>query len=467
MNVKVVVRCGVLASFWAVVFAAGCGDSEASGNTDGDAALSDGGSDRSGDGSSDDRSPGGDGASDVSGMDGAPVCTPCPGSGVGEMPRCIEDGCGEIACRAGYLACGEGCCPARWNGAGTADPVEPDKSPRDDVGIAPVVTVSASGIPHIVYSARGQNGSVQRHASFSGGQWNVETVLGSTAMSIADSDIVLSETEQPIVAYFWRSRSDRNNIATRVATRDDSTWNTSVVGGSADGLVGAWPSVIRDRSGRLHVAYTNRRQIFHAVGTTASGPWEVNSVDERTSGIFEMPHLVEDEAGVIHLSCGINSGREQIRYGIYKDNAWQFETPELDALRTRRSHQYNDIVVVNGVPYIFHTDSQRDGLAVISKNGDTWSREVIDNEGDTGWGVSAAVDPAGRMHVSYLAYGGTRSAVKYAVGAPGRWDLQEPEVTSAGGSYSALRTSIAIGPRGAVHIVYLTHDDNIGYISSP
>jgi hypothetical protein len=76
----------------------------------------------------------------------------------------------------------------------------------------------------------------------------------------------------------------------------------------------------------------------------------------------------------------------------------------------------------------------------------------VDSTGDVGVFTSLAVDAAGGVYVSYMAFNGDVKLAYKPNG--GSWTLSVVDSVGAIGTGDGGGTSIAVGPAGEVHIAY-------------
>ena len=89
------------------------------------------------------------------------------------------------------------------------------------------------------------------------------------------------------------------------------------------------------------------------------------------------------------------------------------------------------------------------GLSIRSSG--SWSHTVLENNTNTGYYPSIAIDKSGSLHISYLDH--TNETLRYATNMSGNWvftTLDNAKYTGTTGS----ETDIQIDSKGAIHIVY-------------
>ena len=106
------------------------------------------------------------------------------------------------------------------------------------------------------------------------------------------------------------------------------------------------------------------------------------------------------------------------------------------------------------------------GLSVRSSS--SWTHTILENNSDTGYYPSVAIDDSGALHISYL--DNTNETLKYATNKSGSWvfsTLDNAKYTSTSGS----QTDLQIDSKGDIHIIYpvqvssiraLNHTTNAG-----
>ena len=106
------------------------------------------------------------------------------------------------------------------------------------------------------------------------------------------------------------------------------------------------------------------------------------------------------------------------------------------------------------------------GLSIRSSS--SWTHTILENNSDTGYFPSVAIDDSGALHISYL--DNTNETLKYATNTSGSWvfsTLDNAKYTSTSGS----QTDLQIDSKGNIHIIYpvqasskraLNHTTNAG-----
>ncbi len=105
---------------------------------------------------------------------------------------------------------------------------------------------------------------------------------------------------------------------------------------------------------------------------------------------------------------------------------------------------YSSIVVENGVPHIFYYDATNGDFKHAYKSGG-WTKEVIDNRGDSGLWTSAFLGSDGNIYATYYSQTYTNLHLAVIDGSVNIYTVDN------GGKYS----SVAVADDGTVHISYM------------
>ena len=100
------------------------------------------------------------------------------------------------------------------------------------------------------------------------------------------------------------------------------------------------------------------------------------------------------------------------------------------------------------------------GLSVRSSS--SWTHTILENNSDTGYYPSVAIDDSGALHISYL--DNTNETLKYATNKSGSWvfsTLDNAKYTSSDSS----NTDLQIDSKGDIHIIYRVEVSSISAIN--
>jgi len=192
---------------------------------------------------------------------------------------------------------------------------------------------------------------------------------------------------QPLVLFY-----DQNAGAVQAAYFAGTTWNTELVDGSGEADRGAGLAAARDSTGTVHAAYR--------------------------------------DASV-----------QNVRYVSGVPGDWQAETPLPEG--QDRGRAIDIAVDLNDDPWIAFRNETTQALEVVRRSQQTWFRETVDSEGNTGLFPAIAVGAGGEMHVAYR--NGSDGTLRYALQtAPGQWQRE-----IAAGDVDATWLSLLVRPPGS------------------
>jgi hypothetical protein len=107
-----------------------------------------------------------------------------------------------------------------------------------------------------------------------------------------------------------------------------------------------------------------------------------------------------------------------------------------------------------GTVHIVYYDAGDAVLRHATRDGDGWTVEVVDDDGDVGRHASLALDSDDQLHVAYRDASG--DAIRYAHGTTGDWSTARVDDDGRPGGWC---TGIDVGPDGAVHLSYYADDE--------
>ncbi|MFQ5554900.1 MAG: hypothetical protein ACE5GC_05970 [Acidimicrobiia bacterium] len=124
------------------------------------------------------------------------------------------------------------------------------------------------------------------------------------------------------------------------------------------------------------------------------------------------------------------------------------------------AYEFNVSLAVDpaGNPALTYYDNNTQELKFAMRDGDAWSIETIDADGDTGRYSSLAFDADGNPHVSYfLLDSRTSGTVRYATNRGGTWETADVDALDdvrTGFTGARRITSLALDAEGSPHVVY-------------
>lgn len=233
----------------------------------------------------------------------------------------------------------------------------------------------------------------------------------------ANRDRAVAAVKVPVVniSYF-----DLKNADLKVATNSGGNWSSARI--DSNGNVGQDTSIAVDSKGKIHIAYyddTPRGDLKYA--TNVSGNWITTTVD-ATGNVGWYASIVLDKNDKVHIAYLDNTNRD-LKYAKNVSGTWVTEVVDKGLTSRDIPGRYLSLALGNdGVAHIgyqYLRNGELGTLRYATNVGGKWTSVVADAELGAGFGVSAKVDPMGKMHMTYLG----SSRAKYANNVSGKWAI--------------------------------------------
>ncbi|MGA7595166.1 MAG: hypothetical protein WCA64_08215 [Gallionella sp.] len=264
-------------------------------------------------------------------------------------------------------------------------------SPYVDAHIA----VDSSGAVHVGYA--GYHGVI--HAIYAGGTWAAETV---DAQGGCDSSLALDAANKVYVSYYANSASASE---LRYATNASGAWvhNTIDLFTQDIGcdMTAASLSIAVDAAGTAHIAYAGKFPDYGLeYATNQSGGWINTTLD--SSDITNLSAAL-DSNGKTHVIYADNN--HQIRYAHQDEtDAWIIEVVAA------RSGDYPSLALdASGHAHISYV-SALNGSQLIYASNDAGSWRFLPIDTADFAATAIALDPLGKVHISYFSSGNLMNA---------------------------------------------------------
>ncbi len=334
---------------------------------------------------------------------------------------------------------------ALWNGATWSTQTVDSASAA---GMFSSLAVDSANRPHISY-IQYVNGSgtpyIVRYAAFDGTSWQLLSAK-SEAVSLLYTSLALDSADLPVIAF----QNAQNGVLHVVRRDSGGTWNDVAVTPPGDVNNGAWPSLVIDGSGQLHVAYQGTSQARHAYTDPSLG-WQFEQVDTTVnSGAFSS--LAIDSQGAAHITYGYNSFYYgDLRYARKVQGAWQPLTIDHREDPGSRSSLAIDDSGIAHIAYKVDYTGRSLRYAVQSAGG--WLTPTIDLRmtGFAGDYPSLRTTATGAPRATY--YGGTYGGLRFIELTGGAW-ISTTVAGDQQGSLTGAHTSLALASDGAPHAAY-------------
>jgi hypothetical protein len=339
----------------------------------------------------------------------------------------------------------EACTPGEWSFA-TLD--DASTVLHDDI------VVDDRGGVHVVYVPATDPHTQLRYAYLTpGAGWSTETVDDGHDRKPSEPTVALTRAGSPRVAY--RAEGESGSSLLTYASRTEEGWSTQSVG--EDGNTGWFPSLVLDGEDSPLVTYLDRAEKSLRLARRRGGRWETSTLDEqgwRSSAAW-------DSRGLHVAYCAGNRGLlREVRYGRL-DPSGGFATETVATAPIRADMCDTSLALATeGHAYLayrfsgFDDSYETEALMVASRlaGGDWLSAEVFTTHRDTytrDFGL--AMGPRGAMHLVHHDHGDgvERRTLLSSTDGTGRWATR-PIATATS---DMSDTELAIAADGRAHVV--------------
>jgi len=288
-----------------------------------------------------------------------------------------------------------------------------------------------------------------KYADNRDGQWHT-TVIDDTE-SGTDCAIALDSDDHVYISFAGEGPSQYSSGLT-IADNVSGDWSMETVVAVEHEYIGGYSSVVVDDDGHLHVSYYQiwagdkgpwpTGDLYYT--TNADGEWKTHLVAAGNLGtdVGKGNSLALDSAGNVHISYwNSNLG---LMYATNAGVLWQRQCVHLYG-------KYSSLKCdsADGLHLSFYFEEGGD-LKYAVKEGETWTKHLIDGQDDVGQDTSLALDDDGFVHISY--YDVTNKALKYATNRSGEWKSWTIYQNDDLSGYTAL----SLDNSGLVHITFLS-----------
>lgn len=277
-----------------------------------------------------------------------------------------------------------------------------------DEGIKPAFDLDADGQAHVAYIAEEEMGGVF-YATNSNGDFQIENV--AQGYFYGPVDLALGSDGTPFIAYHDHQDTgfDPNLGDEVVAILRDGDWENVTVGDV--GHDGWDNSIVVDADGNWHTAAIDPVQF----GSQAGVEYATNASGEAT--------VTQVGSGPIVYEFGTSIRLDQ-----------------------------------NGLPGITYYDQGEEALAYARFDGNQWTVELVDQNGDAGRYSNLIYDVDNNPHISYFVFDGeTTGDVRHAWWDGTEWQIEgvdRLEDVRQGRVGARKITALAIDGEGTLHIAY-------------
>jgi hypothetical protein len=257
--------------------------------------------------------------------------------------------------------------------------------------------------PHLIYTIVG---GVLHHAwKTAPSTWSIETVDAGVAAG-GTPGIAIDPAGNISVTYQATAASDL-----KYAKKSAGVWTVETV--DATGLAGPAEAIALDERGNPHIAYTNStatKTVHYATKLPLTG-WLLETVatssglNTNTIGIAIEPDQTPAIGYAQQVVNVIAGDEDQAMFAHRADGTWTTEIAgRLSSGQSSNSFSPSVAVGANGTAYMAFANGNPDYLALVTRKAGGWQREEFDEEENTGWASSIAIDDQGRPRIGHYQY---------------------------------------------------------------
>jgi hypothetical protein len=302
----------------------------------------------------------------------------------------------------------------------------------------PNLAVDVARRPHVVF------GDTAIHYWFNDGFLWLENSPVDVANAGGYASVAVDSRGLPYVVYY-----DLNTEELKYNRQDGLGWLAAPVVIDSDDDVGKYASIAIEEFGpdvTVHVAYFDETNdtLKYARFNQNGGAINIEVVDD-SSLVGSYPSLVLDGSGrpsISYYNIKDNNLKYAVRLG---SDSWSTGT----VISSGKVGLFSSLDLDSaGLPHIAFFDDDTDDLIYTWFNGYYWSFEVVDTYDSTGWYGSLQLDSNDQPHISY--YDHSSQNLKHAFVYAHDWVTEIVDMAGDVGKY----TSLQIDQSDGVHIVY-------------
>ncbi len=308
---------------------------------------------------------------------------------------------------------------------------EIDTVDSNHAGIHISLALDSNDYPHISYIDG--NAHTLKYARWTGSDWNIETLdPGSDVTSY--TSLAIDGNDNPHISFYGENTTKPDPLAPSQFYFDlkygrwtGSAWEFESL--DTAGMYFSRTSIVLDGDGNPYISYTS------VVGNSdlkcarkVGGTWSIEMVDESGGGWSSIDLDSNEDP---HISYFGNNyyypgfSRNDLKYAKWDGNAWSIQTVDSDGdvgLETSMALGIDD------KPQISYSDPDDKELKYAKWTGSVWDIQVVDSNGYLHNITSIALDGDGNPHISYIGRdGANETSLRYASLASGTLTDDSPE----------------------------------------
>ena len=309
-----------------------------------------------------------------------------------------------------------------------------------------VLDFDEAGNPHISYIANEKlaRGYTVKYAYKDAAGWHFETAFSSPSGGGYSVAMVLGADGYPRLAYY-----DNQTSNLRYAWKDAAGWHSE----SVDSISAYQASLVLDNLGNPHIAYivSNVQDLKYAYKDAAG--WHTTTL--VTVAYVIEPSLAIDLNGYPHITY-MDYYPGDLMY-VYQDGTG-WHTQMIDTTLYNETGRFSSLVLdSNGYEYVSHAGGEGNhDLRLTYRDAAGWHTQTLDAYGDGGWYSSLVLNSAGQPCISYYVNHlgidmSNDGDLRYGCKGSGSFQL----VTVAQGGQTGRGVSMALDAANGMHVSFI------------
>ncbi|PIE70376.1 MAG: hypothetical protein CSA22_07940 [Deltaproteobacteria bacterium] len=319
-----------------------------------------------------------------------------------------------------------------------------------EVGNYSSLALDSNGNPHISYADATLSDERLKYIRFNGISWDTPESVDDASGRVTHTSIAIDSSNHPHISYYASSPG-----CLKYVSHNGAIWGTPQIVDAA-GNTGAHSSLVLDTSGNPHISYTGNNMADLRYAAYSGSAWTLGILVSGSEYTFCFTSLSLD-GNQPHITYTDGKFFKHINQ---KQTVWYTDIIDMAVFPGRSSTSLS--LDSRGYPHISYYDNIYEDLLYAFFDGNRWTRETVDAEGNVGQVSSLALDAADHPHISYL--NGDTHDLKYAFFNGSSWEITTVWDTAIVHG----PTSIAIDSNNHPHISYydqaLLSNGNLKYV---